>query len=795
MVRPVHRGLLYRFGVFEADVESRELARQGRLIKLQDQPFDLLLLLLEHPGEIVDRDLLRQRLWPENTFVDFGQSLSTALTKLRQALGDDAGNPRFIETIPRRGYRFIAPVTAVQESPPVAPEPPASEPSPVPAVTAPAHPSHPRVFARSTKKQAAIALTSVAILLVCAVIAFVLYRRKTALVLAPKDTIVLADFENTTGEPIFNDTLREALQVGLAQSPIVHVLSDRNAAVVFKQMGHTPEDRIAGRTAIELCKRVGGKVTVQGSISSLGATYLIGLAAIRCDTGRPVAHEQAEAAQRAEVIDALGRVTSRLRARLGESLPSIQKYNAPLEQATTASLDALNEYGLALSTWDAKGDLASLPHFQRAIQLDPEFAMAYGGLATIYNNLGKADLARDSTVKAFNLRERVTESERASIEARYYLYVTEEVDKAEETYSALAQDYPDSAGSLNHLGTTDLRLGRNEQAASDFRKAIQIDPSRAVTYGNLALALLRQNKLAEAGSVLAEADRRGLRNRYWLMVSYWLAFLRDDPSEMRRLFDQSASDPAARPIMLSVEADTEAFNGHFEKARSLSLSAAEQMRQAGDKDSAASCLAQAALRDAQAGFADQARSLSAQALKLSNVKIIQSSSALVAASSGDSRQASSLSAMLDKEYPHGTFVQNYWLPLIRAELDLRRKQGAQAVSQLSSAQALDPSVADGLAVSPLLPAYVRGQAYLAAGDGNRAAAEFQKLIDQRGMVLNSPIGALAHLGLARGYARAGHPGDAHRAYAVFLNLWKDADPGIPILREARAEAALLQHTQ
>jgi tetratricopeptide (TPR) repeat protein len=243
-------------------------------------------------------------------------------------------------------------------------------------------------------------------------------------------------------------------------------------------MGHSPDDRMTGLTAIDLCKRVGGKVTVQGSISNLGTTYLIGLAAIRCDTGKPIAHEQVEAPQRSDVIDALGKATSNLRERLGESLPSIQKYNAPLEQATTSSLEALNAYGVALSTWDAKGDLASIPYFEKAIELDRDFAMAYGAIAAVYNNSGKAELARENTIKAYSLRERVTESERASIEARYYLYVTEEVDKAELTYAALAQDYPESAGSLNHLGTTDLRLGRNEQAVGDFRKALLVDPTQ-----------------------------------------------------------------------------------------------------------------------------------------------------------------------------------------------------------------------------------------------------------------------------------------------------------------------------
>ena len=792
MASESNRSRVYRFGVFEVLAESRELFRNGRRIKLQDQPFELLLLLVEQPGEIVEREFICQRLWPDNTFVDFGQSLGTAVTKLRQALGDDANNPRFVETIPRRGYRFIAPVSVRSEAPvEVRPDPATLAVEPAPAFGAASGQAARSGRSQLTWQSKAVILCTM-VLVVGAVFLFYWQQRRQAFVLAAKDTIVLADFENTTGEAVFNDSLREALLIGLAQSPIVHVLSDRTSAVVFRQMGHSPDDRMTGRTAIELCRRVGGKVTVQGSISSLGTTYLIGLAAIRCDTGKPIAHEQAEAPQRNDVIDALGKATGKLRARLGESLPSIQKYSAPLELATTSSLDALNAYDLALTTWDAKGDLASLPYFKRAIEIDPEFAMAYGGLATVYNNTGQANLARESTIKAYGLRGRVTESERASIEARYYLYVTEDVDQAALTYAALANDYPDSAGSLNHLGTTDLRLGRNEEAVRDFRKALQVDPTRAVTYGNLALALLRLNRLKDAESVLAEADKRGLRTGYWLRVNYWLAYLNGNRAEMDRSVEQSAAIAGARPGLLSEEADAEAASGHFEKALLLSRSAAELMERAGDKESAANCLAQAAVREAEAGYGDRARSLMREAGKLSSDKVIVTSTALVAALTGDFSNASTLSAALDKQYPRGTFIQKYWLPVIRAEVELRQGNGAEAVSMLAAAEPLDPSVADGFSISPLFPAFVRGQAYLAARDGPKAGDEFQKLLDQRGMVLNSPLGAMAILGQARSLAVAGRQPEAGEAYSRFLSLWKDADPGIPMLQHARAEAAQLK---
>ena len=465
MVISANRGLVYRFGIFEVFVESREVLRQGRRIRMQQQPFELLLLLLEHAGETVDREQLRLRLWPADTFVDFGQSLSAAVTKLRQALGDDAANPRFIETIPRRGYRFIAPV-ARHNDPPIlhdlAPDTGALDGA-VPldaAVPKPGVQSGMVHSPRAARRLRGAWLWVAVAVVLLTVFGTYLQLRKTAFQLAASDTLVLADFENSTGETVFNDALREALLVGLAQSPVFQIVPDRATAVVFRQMGHSPEDRITGLTAIDLCRRMGAKAAVQGSISNLGTTYLIGLAAIRCDTGKPIAHEQMEAPQRSDVVDALGKVTARLRVRLGESMPTLQKYNAPLEQATTSSLEALNAYGKALSVWDAKSDLASIPYFQKAIELDPSFAMAYGALAVVYNNTGKAALARENSIKAYDLRDRVTGAERSSIESRYYLYVTEEVDKAALSYAAMAREYPHSAASLNHLGTTDLRPGQ-----------------------------------------------------------------------------------------------------------------------------------------------------------------------------------------------------------------------------------------------------------------------------------------------------------------------------------------------
>jgi DNA-binding winged helix-turn-helix (wHTH) protein/Tfp pilus assembly protein PilF len=791
MATPAYRGLVYRFGIFEVSAESRELFRHGHRVKLQGQPFQLLLLLLENAGETVDREQIRQHLWPENTFVDFGQSLGTAVTKLRQALGDDANNPRFIETRPRHGYRFIAPVARVN---PV--ESAVLEGLPAPGTMASSEPAPAKipVDAKPFKRGRLTGAVIAGLVLVIGIVAIgrQAYLRRHRFVIASKDVVVLADVENTTGETIFNDTLRQGLLVGLAQSPLIHILSDRSAAVIFKQMGHAPDDRIAGRSALELCRRAGGKVTIQGSISSLGTAYLVGLAAIRCDTGKPIGYEQAEASQREDVIDALGKATSQLRARLGESLPSIQKYNAPLEQATTSSLEALNAYGKALSIWDAQGDLASVPYFQQAIKLDPEFAMAYGALAAVYNNLGRDELAREYSARAYSLRDRVTESERGSIDARYYLYVTQELDKAGQAYEELATDYPDAAGSFNHLGTIDQRLGRDEQAVDAFRQAMAIDATRATTYANLATSLMALNRIQEAAAVLDAADKRGLHTDYVLVMEYRLAFLKGDQPGMDRLLQEAASVPRAQSLLLIVQANAEAYYGHLEKASALTRSAADLALREGDKELAADGLAEEAINEAEAGSISKTHALLDEARKIDNNQEISILGAVISAEAGDTKQALAVAESLDKQYPRGTAIQNYWLPMIRSKVELQSAGAARAASLPVWTGSLTPVAANEFSLSTIYPNYVRGQVYLSQRDGGKAGEEFQKLLDEPGKTKGVLLGALALLGRARAFALSGQNSNAREAYRQFLDLWKDADPEVPILRQARNESETLR---
>ncbi len=635
---------------------------------------------------------------------------------------------------------------------------------------------------------------AVPVLLIALFVAGGLYYRshQQSKRLTDKDTIVLSDFANSTGDAVFDDTLKTALSVSLRQSPFLNVLTDSQVAKTLQQMTQPAGKKLTPELARELCQRAGSKAYLAGAIGRLGSEYVVGLKAVNCSNGNTLAEEQVTAASKEKVLDSLGGAASKLRTELGESLATVQKFDAPLEQATTFSLDALNAYGLALSTWDKKGDRDSLPIFKKAIELDPNFAMAYGALATINHNLGDSELARENATKAYELRDRVTEAEREAIEARYYLYVTGDLEKAAEVYAVAAQNYPDSAGAYNHLANNEEELGRYQQSVQDLRKALLLDPSRASTYANLAVGLLALNQVEEASAVLAEADKRGLQTDVLLQAHYWIAFLHNDEKEMERLVQRSSDLPGAQAILLSEQSNTAAYYGHFEKAREFSRAAENLMERDGNKELAANYLVQAAVRESEVGEFARAQQYISQAQKLSHGQDVATLTAVALVQIGSVNQAEALCHELDKQWPEGTIVQKYWLPAIRAQIDLRQARPSKAIDDLGVATAIEFANPGSTAVPTLYPAYVRAQAYLAMGDGPKAATEFRKLTDRPGLVLNYPLGALAHLGLARAYKSSGDLQNSRQAYLDFLSLWKDSHPDIPILKQAKAEYAKLQ---
>ena len=782
----------YRFGMFEVDPVQGELLRQGVRVKLQEQPFRLLILLLERAGEIVNREELRTRLWPENTFVEFDNSLNVAVRKLRDALRDDADEPRFIETVPRRGYRFLAPVSSTEgvQIPVLPPAPQSATPS----LTTGASPGSIALGSRQRRRSPTwmyFCAVAVLLLLAAAVAWRFYYLRRSRPVITSKDTIVIADFVNTTGEAVFDDSLKQGLDAGLHQSPFLNVVPRRAIEAILQQMGRGPDDRMTAHVAVEVCQRANSKVEVQGSIQNLGNNYLIGLAAIRCDNGDAIVNEQVQAKRKEDVIAALGKAATQLRGRLGESLASIQKNQVPLELATTPSLDALKTYNQALSTWDSKGDSASVPLFLKAIELDPGFATAYGALATVYHNLNESELARENTSKAYELRAHLPESERLSAEARYHLYVTGDLYKAAQIYELRIQNDQNLPGSLANLGNIYTRMGRFDRAAENLREVVRLAPTRSAAYVNLARVLLALNQMDQAEPVLTEASHRQLQTDQLLQLNYWRAFLRHDNSAMQHFLLQTSDVSGAEPLLLSTQANTEAYFGRLDRSHEISTLAAGLMVHEGARESAANCFAEAAVREAEAGNSRQARESLSRALNLAHNRDVVTLSALVMARTGDLSRARVVIEQLDKLYPSDTMIQRYWLPTIRAELELQRGSPSKAVNILDAAAPLELAFPQTLSVPSLYPVYVRGQAYLAAGEGKLAGAEFQKIVDHPGMVLNFLLASLAHLGRARAYARAGDFANAHDAYQQFFSLWKDADAGIPVLIQAKQEDQLL----
>ena len=755
-----------RFGLFEADLASGELRKRGRKVPLQDQPFQVLALLLRHAGEIVAREELQHALWPAETFVEFEQGLNTAVKRLRLALGDSADNPRFIETLPRKGYRFIAPVEHLA----------------VPAKS----PTRPRI-----RRFLWPALAAAAVLVLAAGSVF-LWRRTQATRLTDKDSIVLSDFTNTTGDSVFDDTLKQGLSVELEQSPFLDLVSDRKVNETLKLMGRPAGDRLTPEVTREVCQRTGRKAMLAGSIAALGSQYVIGLKAVNCDTGDVLAEAQEQAAGKEAVLKALDAAAVSLRKKLGESLSSVQKYATPLWEATTPSLEAWKAYSMGVRTHGTKGFTAALPFYKLAVDLDPSFAMAYGVMGRVYSGLNEVGRGAEYIRKAYDLREKVSERERFIIEGDYYFFATGELEKAAQTYELWQQTYPREELAYIMLGWASSVLGKWDKALEEDREGLRLDPSIVDNYIDLGQGYMALNRLDEAGAVYKQAEEHKLENEQLLQGRYWLAFLKGDAAQMAQLLSAAMGKPGLEDLLLAAQADTEGWYGKLKNAHELTRRAMESAQHNDAKESAAGYQAAAALREVESGNRQRARAEANAALKLASNRDVRVMAALALTRAGDMAGAEKLAAELDKTFPLDTLVQRYWLPTIRAGIALERKDPNRAIELLRVANTIELSALTGNLAIFMSPPYVRGEAYLMLHDGNRAAVEFQKFIDHRGLVVNFPWGALARLGLARAYALQGDAAKAKAAYQNFLTLWKDADPDIPILVAAKTEYAKLQ---
>jgi eukaryotic-like serine/threonine-protein kinase len=644
---------------------------------------------------------------------------------------------------------------------------------------------------RKTWKLAAV----IAVLVIVVLIAGGLYfRSHQSAKLTEKDTVLLADFANSTGDPIFNDTLKQALGVSLRQSPFLNVLSDDRVAATLKLMTRPTDTLLTPEVARELCQRSDSKAYIAGSIASLGNQYVLGLKAVNCLNGDILAQEQATAAGKEKVLDALGEAAGRLRGELGESLASVHKFDAPLAQETTPSLEALKAMSMARKAEYEKGSSSALPFFQRAIELDPNFASAIEGTGIMYNNLGQAGRATDLLSKAFELRDRASEREKLHISSMYYMSVTGELDKAVETFREWAESYPRDDVAHTNLGSLYSTQGKYEQAAEQARQALRLNPDNVIADENLMEALLSLNRFDDARKTYQEAMFRKLDDDTPHLVMYGLSFIQEDIKGMAEQTGWFDNRPEFQHEILAMESDTEAYAGHLIKARETTKRAVDSAVRADNKESGAMWQLNAAWREAAFGNSAEARKQAAAGLQLApGNRDMQILGALVLAKTGDSARARALAQDLGKRFPLHTMVQAYWLSTIEAQSALTDNKPAVAIDSLRAVASMDLTSPLNNAVSTCLyPVYVRGEAYLASGQGTLAAAEFQKILDHRGLVLNCFTGALAHVGLGRAYMLSGDKVKARAAYQDFLNLWKDADPDIPILKEAKAEYGKLQ---
>ena len=813
---------LLRFGVFELNLDTAELFKSGVVVKLPPQPLKLLALLASCAGQVVTRDQIQEQLWGGETVVDFEHGVNKCINQMRAVLGDNADHPIYIETLPRRGYRFVAPVVSkvIPAPRPRVVESDSGERGRVPAliskgagasaaVVGAVARSYPAAMpdaagaaspavavsdvhrSRSRFSRARLVWIGAAVVLVALIGGGLYWRSRRAPVLTDKDTIVLADFDNKTGDPVFDDTLKQGLAIQLEQSPFLGLISPGKVNQTLKLMGRSAGDLVTPEVAREVCLRTGSKAMLNGSIAVLGSDYVIGVKAVDCNSGDVLAEALEQAAGKETVLKALDAAALSLRGKLGESLTSVQKYATPLAEATTPSLDALRAYSQARKTMLTKGDAAALFLYKRAVELDPNFAQAYAGMAFSFSNLDEAGQAAENARKAYALRDKVSEREQLRIETSYYLFATGELEKAAQTIELWQQSYPRDGMPYTNLTFIYMTLGSWDKALEEARGAVRLEPNTASNYPNLGTVYTSLNRLDDAEAVYKQAEERKVAKEFLLNSPYQVAFLKGDTAQMADLVAAAMGKPGREDLLLATQADTEGWYGRLKNAGELTRRASDSAQQNDAKETAATYQAAAALREVEPGYGKEARSDADAALKLAPNRDVQAMAGLALARAGDTARAEKLADELDKTYPLDTLVQKYWLPTIRAAIALERKDPDRAIELLKVAGPIELGAPAQVNVL-LCPVYLRGEAYLMLHDGNPAAAEFRKFIDHYGLVGNFPWGALARLGLARAYTLSGDTDKAKIAYQDFLALWKDADPDIPIYQQAKAEYAKLR---
>jgi serine/threonine protein kinase/Flp pilus assembly protein TadD len=735
------------------------------------------------------------RLNPEVS-PEFERILNKALEKDRalryQHASDLRADLKRLERDSDSGRQAAATSTSITPASPSAAEPSAAPPiSPTmgapTASTAGVRPPAPVSEAGAPKKRKLWLASALALVAIASLAAAAYFHFRQAPMMTAKDSIVIADFANTTGDPVFEGTLRQGLSAQLSQTPFLNIVSDDQIMRTLRLMEKPPDTHLTQDVAREVCQRVNATTDIEGSITALGTQYVIGLNAVNCQTGTPLVQEQVTAGGKERVLAALGDAAFQLRAKLGESHVSMEAFDAPLAQVTTPSLEALQAFSQGQQAALKADFQGAIPFFQRAVDLDPNFALGYLLLGAEYSNLGDTPMAVKNIKRAYDLRDRASDAEKLGISATYYLEVTGDLEKAAQANELWVSSYPRNSVAHIQLALAYMKLGRFDQAISNLREGIRLDPTSPIPYAVLASSYLLDGRLDDARAAMQQLQARHLDFPFSPGLLYEIDFLQNDAAGMAQQAAQAMGKPGVEDNMLALESNTAAYAGHLSSARDLVQHAIASARQLGAGEVAAGYQVDAALHEALFGNFPEAQKALRDAGNVTTDRNNEGQAALVWALSGDLAQAQKLADDLAKRFPDDTYVQMSALPAIRGEIAIRRGNAQEAIGELQVISSHE-LLADG----DMLAVYVSGEAYLAAREGAPAATEFQMILDHAGFVANEPIGALAHLGLGRAYAVQGDTAKARAAYDDFFALWKDADPGIPVLTQAKAEYAQLQ---
>ncbi|HEY6376300.1 MAG TPA: winged helix-turn-helix domain-containing protein [Edaphobacter sp.] len=786
--------MVYVFQGYELDEENFTLSYLGQRLALEPKSLRVLLLLVARQGKLIEKDAILEAVW-KDTFVE-ESTLTRAVALLRKQLGDNPRQPRFIETVPTLGYRFIAPIDLPfppaamppQQDPTVTslkPDEPQAQAEPAVTYTAP------KFLKRLSIKWVASGM--LLLLVSAAAIRFEIQRKHD---LTEKDTIVLADFANSTGDPVFDGTLHQGIMVQLEQSPFLSLISEERVQHTLTLMGRPADGAFTAAVARDVCQRLGSTAVLEGSIASLGSRYVLALRAVDCRDGEVLDAEQMQAATKEDVLNVLTQIASSFRRRVGESRSMVRRHDTPLVEVMTPSLEALKMYSAGWKAISSTGPATALPLFQRATEIDPQFAMAHAMLGRAYGDMGETILSVKSTSRAYELRAHLSDQERFFIVTSYDMVVTGDLERARQACEAWEQTYPHELKPHIFLsGIIYPVLGRYEEAVQESKKAVEADSSFAIGYNVLAMSYQALNHFEEARQILRQASERGLDMPDSLISRFQLAFIKGDQADMKSVSTAALKESSVEDAVVDEEAFAEAYVGHLQEATRKSQHAVSLAQQSSEPDRAAMYEAGAALREALFGEVATATEIAGAVLRLSRSRDAEYGAAFALALAGDQSQAATLAADLEKRFAEDTAVRFNYAPTLRALLALKHGEPSTAVDLLQVSMPYElgePQSSFFGFYGALYPVYLRGEAYLALNRGPEAAREFQKIIDHRGIVVSDPIGALAHLQLGRAYALSGSNIKAKAAYLDFLTLWKDADPNIPILKQAMAEYAKLQ---